>query len=368
MSRITAEKLIENAVENLKEIKENGLILGIPQHGLVPEELIHASGLFPLRLTLAGREEQEIGDEYLSPTTCPFGRSSIGFFDKNHELYSKIDYLLTGTFCNGVQNIGNYAGYFDISTIPFITPHTHMKSAFSFYLSEIIKLKKELEKISKRKISNEDINRSIKIYNEARGILREIDFYRYQNPSLISGSDLFFLVHELMLIGPEKMIEKLIEFKNDIKNNAVIKNRRRVFLTGTGICLGDNLYEFIELECDGLIVGDDLWSGLDYYRVNVNLDSNPLENLARKYLYDNMCGRMIPDPRINYIYELYKNSNARGIIYHILKYCDSYSGLKYEFKTSVNKKNIPILELERDYAESNIGQIKTRIEAFLEMI
>ncbi|TFF88431.1 MAG: 2-hydroxyacyl-CoA dehydratase, partial [Promethearchaeota archaeon] len=215
MIKITADQIIHDAIKNLKEITKDKLIMGFPQHGLIPEELIHAAGFFPLRLTLAGRREQEIGDEYLSPTTCPFGRSSIGFLSEDHELYSKIDYLLTGTFCNGIQNVGNYAEYFDLPVIPFITPHTSSKTAFKFYLSEIIKLKKELEHISGIKINFQDINKSIKLYNNARRILRQINSYRIENPSLIHGYELFYLLHELMLNGPEMMIEKLNRFKED---------------------------------------------------------------------------------------------------------------------------------------------------------
>ncbi|MBD3226860.1 MAG: hypothetical protein GF329_01625 [Candidatus Lokiarchaeota archaeon] len=368
MIKITFKQIIENAIQNLKEIKNEKSILGFPQHGLVPEELIHAAGFFPLRLTLAGREEQEVGDEYLSPTTCPFGRSSIGFFEKDHELYSKIDYLLTGTFCNGVQNIGNYAKYFNLPVIPFITPHTATQTSFKFYLSEIYKLKQELEHINGKKINDNDIRNSIKLYNNARKILRNIDSIKMKNPSYIHGYELFYLIHELILMGPEKMMDKLYKFMEGLKDRRKIEKKGRVLLTGTGICLGDNLYEFIELECGGLIVGDDLWSGLDYYKVDVNLEGDPIVNLTKKYLYNNMCGRMIPDPRINYIFDLFDNYKAKGIIYHILKFCDSYSGLKYEFKNSIQRRNIPILELERDYAETNTGQIKTRIEAFLEMI
>ncbi|MHA1268571.1 MAG: 2-hydroxyacyl-CoA dehydratase subunit D [Candidatus Helarchaeota archaeon] len=363
------EKIIEDAMENLKVYKEKNIrIIGIPQHGVFPDELIHAAGVFPLHLTLGGRDEQEIGDEYLSPTTCPFGRSTLGFFDKKNELYSMIDYLITGTFCNGVQNIGNYIDYFKIPVIQFITPHTQSETAFKFYLSEIYKLKLNIEKITGNTITEKSILASIKLYNEVRNYLKKIDSYRNQKPSKISGTELFYLIHKAILLGPEKTIPELKKICEELKYRNPIEKSKRVFLTGTGICLGDNLYELIESECDGLITGDDTWSGVDFFRVNVEEIGDPLFNLAKKYLFQNMCGRMIPDPRLKTIYKLYKNSSSKGIIYHILKYCDSYSGIKYEFKTTLIKKNIPILELERDFAESNIGQLKTRIEAFLEMI
>ncbi|MHA1752922.1 MAG: 2-hydroxyacyl-CoA dehydratase subunit D [Candidatus Helarchaeota archaeon] len=369
MELFSINNLIKKAVENINQIKESGrLVVGIPQHGIIPDELFHAGGIFPLHLTLGGRAEQEIGDEYLSPTTCPFGRATIGCFDEKNELYSKIDYLLTGTFCNGVQNIGNYAKYFDLPVIKFITPHTTSNSAFTFFLDEILKLKVEIEKITGKKISKNEISKSIKLYNKVRKLLRELNLYRINIPSKIQGLELFYLVHKVFLLGPEIVIPELEQILSDIKDRDPIEKKARIFLTGSGICLEDNFYELIENECNGLIVGDDLWSGYDFYRVDIEENGDPIECMAKKYLLYNMCGRMIPDPRINYIFNIYRECKAQGIIYHILKYCDSYSGLKYEFKKSLDKKQIPVLELERDFAESNIGQFKTRIEAFLEMI
>jgi len=79
---------------------------------------------------------------------------------------------------------------------------------------------------------------------------------------------------------------------------------------------------------------------------------------------------MIPESevRIPKIIELYHAFNASGIINHTLKYCDSYAGLKPEFRKVMKQRGIPVLELDRDYAEANIGQLQTRVEAFLEMI
>jgi len=363
------QHIIDEAVDYLKQIRDEGrLIIGIPQHGLFPDELVWAAGMFPLHMTLGGLEEQEIGDEYLSPTTCPFGRATIGFLVKKHKLYSFIDYLIISTFCNGAQNIGNYASYFDIPVIEFLNPHTQSASALEFYTNEIRSLRSKLEKIKGEKISDNVIINSIKLFNSMRLLLFKINEYRSCDPSKISGTELFYLVHKSILLGPEIMIPQLRNIINELANSPPITNSSRVFLTGTGICLGDNLYEIIENDCGGLIVGDDLWSGYDYFWSNAEISGDPIKNLANKYLLNNLCGRMIPDPRAKHILNLFRKCRAKGFIYHILKYCDSYSGLKFEFKNMINKHDIPILELERDFTKTNIGQIKTRIEAFMEMI
>ena len=154
-----------------------------------------------------------------------------------------------------------------------------------------------------------------------------------------------------------------------LKENPTSYSGRRILLTGTGITLGDSLTELIESQCKGLIVADDLWSSMDYFLEDVdNHNSDPLEAIATRYLCKNLCGRMIPDIRIPKILEFCHTFRASGIIYHTLKFCDSYANLRPEFRKFMSHQNIPVLDLDRDYAESNVGQMQTRIEAFLEMI
>ena len=102
-------EIIKESTKIINDHKENGRkIVGIVQHGMFPDELVVAAGAIPLHFILGGKDEQEIGDSYLSSTTCPFGRATLGFLEKKNKLYSLLDTVIVGTFCNGVQNVANY--------------------------------------------------------------------------------------------------------------------------------------------------------------------------------------------------------------------------------------------------------------------
>ncbi|MHA1301947.1 MAG: 2-hydroxyacyl-CoA dehydratase subunit D [Candidatus Helarchaeota archaeon] len=366
----TESSIINNTIETLRDYKEQGVkIVGVVQHGIFPDELVLAARAIPMHLILGGRDEQEIGDQYLSATTCPFGRSTLGFLEKGHPLYSLIDIMIVGTFCNGVQNVANYLDYFKIPSVPIFIPHKKNLPAFNYYLYELKKIQKYIEDFTGNRITSKDLLAAINSYNEMRSLLREISNYRKLDKPPIRGLDIHRLVSESLLLGPKIMIPKLRNQIKKIKNDASEYSGPRVFLTGSGITLGDSLIQIIEEECGGLIVADDLWSSSDYFLEDVQVqNSDPIKDLAIRYFCKNMCGRMIPDPRIPNILELYKTFRASGIINHTLKYCDSYSNLKTEFRKIMLRNNIPVLDLDRDYAESSIGQILTRIEAFLEML
>jgi benzoyl-CoA reductase/2-hydroxyglutaryl-CoA dehydratase subunit BcrC/BadD/HgdB len=364
--------IVEEAVQLLKAYKEKGgKVVGVVPHGMFPEELVVAAGAVPIRLILGGKDEQELGDKYLSATTCPFGRASLGFFEENHPLYSLIDVLIVGTFCNGVQNIANYLNYFQKLSIPLILPHDRRTSSFNFYVNELKQIQASLEKLTGKRCTKETFFEAIQQYNHLRALLREINAYRKEENPSVRGQTLHQLVCQAFLLGPKVMIPRCEEFLQHLRNSPQRYSGARIFLTGSGITLGDSILELIENEAGGLIVADDLWSSMDYFLEDViNSPDNPLSALADKYFRKTLSGRMIPESetRIPKILELYHSFRAKGIINHTLKYCDSYSGLKPEFRKLMNRQNIPVLELDRDYAEANIGQLQTRIEAFLEMI
>ena len=363
-------EIINEAIEILKKYKDEGSkIVGIVQHGIFPDELVLAAGAIPLRLILGGEDEQEIGDQYLSATTCPFGRATLGFLEKQHPLYSFIDTVIVGTFCNGVQNVSNYLEYFKIPSMPIIIPHRSSGLAFDYYLNELHKLTNYLEQLTGNKITTKNISVAIKEYNQLRSLFREInDFRKNPNPP-VCGQTIHQLVCQALLLGPKYMIPKLQNVLQQLEDSPSNHSGTRIFLTGSVITLGDPLIKTIEELCGGLVVADDLCTSTDYFLEDVDItDSDPFRALATRYLCRNLCGRMIPDSRIPTILNLYREFRAYGIINHTLKFCDSYSNLKTDFRKEMANKNIPVLDLDRDYAESTTGQIQTRIEAFLEMI
>ena len=363
--------------EKLVEEKENGKkIVGIIPHTIVPDELIHAANAIPLRFCLGGTEEQmNTGHAYVAQTTCPFQRVNLGIFELgesiSYKIYDLVDLVISGTFCNGAQNTGMYLErYFNKEQFRFVIPHTNKKNAFDFYIEEIKAFKDLLERKLNVKITKNRLNDSIKLYNELRQYYLEIDKYRYGKQPIISLSEIQNLIYSLYLSGPEVNLEEVKMLRNQLNNNEVEeKDGIRVFLTGSGILMEDNFVSILE-DCNSVIIGDDLWTGYEFYSSLVNNYSNkPLEALSERYLNRNLTGRMIPDSyRIKIILKEYEKRKALGIINNYLKFCDSYSNSADFFKSKMNKCNIPVLNIERDYSQNSVGQIRTRIEAFLEIL
>jgi len=363
--------------DNLIKFKEQGKnIIGVIPHTIVPDELIFASNSIPLHFCLGGTEEQmDTGHAYLSQTTCGFQRVNLGIFEEregiSYEIYNLIDFVIAGTFCAGVQNTGMYLEhYFGKKQYRLIIPYCINKNPFNYFLKELFQLKKFLEKKCNIDISKEKLIESINIYNNLKTLYQELDKFRYKDHPIISLYEIQNLIHHLYLNGPLLNSEAVNKFLALIYNNSLVEKKGiRIFLTGNGVLYEDELVSLIE-NCDCIIAGDDISTGFEFYSSLVQDNtSDPLLALAERYLKRNLSGRMIPESyRIKKIVEICKERKIKGIINNCLKFCDSYSNTTDIFREEMKKKGIPVLNLERDFSQSSIGQITTRIEAFLEIL
>jgi len=359
---------------NYKE--EGKKIIGIIPHTIVPDELIFASNSIPLHFCLGGTEEQmNTGHIYLSETTCGFQRVNLGIFEGregiSHQIYELIDFVIAGTFCAGVQNTGMYLeNYFGKEQYRLIIPYCNKSNPFNYFLEELFQLKRFLEKKNNITISKERLIESINLYNTLKTLYQEMDKFRYIDRPIISLYEIQNLIHHLYLNGPYLNLDEINKFLDSIRTGVLPEKKGiRIFLSGNGILFEDELISIIE-NCGCVIAGDDISTGFEFYSSFVQLNSSdPLYALAERYLKRNLSGRMIPESyRFKEIAKICKKRKIRGIINNYLKFCDSYSNTTDIFREEMKKEGILVLNLERDYSQSFIGQIKTRIEAFLEII
>ncbi|MHA1132502.1 MAG: 2-hydroxyacyl-CoA dehydratase subunit D [Candidatus Helarchaeota archaeon] len=362
---------LEVAFTRLQELKETmgKKIVGIFPHSLIPDELIYAAGALPLKLTLGGDEYATTkGTEYMTQATCPFARGCIGYFDQKEPIYSLIDGLIGGNFCNGDLIASEYiTKFFNVPFIKVTFPTTTQPHALKFLKQEYLKLKSGLEQLTGIKISNEILINTFSKYNNLRDRLQKLNQQMKASSSAILGQDLQKLMHHLFLLGPDDTLQLLDNLETPPETTP--KKKQSLLLSGSGIAFGDTLIETIE-EFDATVMINDTWSGIHFYlhKLDQNVSEDLFESMTRYYLLKNESSRMVPNvnrvPRVKKLIEEY---NINGVIDHVLKFCDPYVADYRRFKSALLDANIPVLQLERDYSTS-VEQLKTRLGAFIEMI
>ena len=337
----------------------------------VPEEIIHAAGALPVRVTGYPQEmELEDGNAYLYINNCSFARSCLQLGLRGE--YDFLDGVVGGSTCDGARRLfdlwRNYikAPFHHVLTIP----RKYTQRAHDLYHDQVAQFTRQLEEFLGIQIKDEELRRSVEVYNEARTLLKSLyDLRKLDNPP-ISGAETMEVLNASFRMPKELFNEWLGSLLDEISaSNNVHKGRARLMVTGSVM----NNPEFIKAIEDqgGLVVTDELCTSTRYWSDPVVLDGDktPLQAISRRYLNNFPCARMVPsDERFNRMLDLARDFRVEGVISQIIRYCVPYAHDLPLLIDRLKTQDIPTLALVVEYGTSGSGQIQTRVQAFLEML
>ena len=336
-----------------------------------PEEIIHAAGGLPVRITGYSQEmELEDGTAYLYGNNCSFSRScfQLGLRDG----YDFLDGVVGGTTCDGARRMFDLWRHY-IGT-PFhhvlTVPRKYTQAAHDLYYSEVVKFKEHLEEYTGLTISDQALKDSIALYNESRDLLSRLYDFRKLDTPPISGAETMEVLDASFRMPKELFNEQLTSLLKEIEASGNVHScRARLMVTGS-VMANPEFIKSIE-DQGGLVVTDELCTSTRYWSDPVILegDEPPLRAIARRYLNNFPCARMVPsDERFNRILDLVRDFKVDGVISQIVRYCVPYAHDVPLLKQRLSEVNVPLLTLDVEYGTSGSGQIQTRVQAFLEML
>ncbi|MFC2000489.1 2-hydroxyacyl-CoA dehydratase subunit D [Chloroflexota bacterium] len=376
MARV--EQIYLDRGQRAKELKAEGKKVIGYFCTLVPAELITAAGCVPYRLSASMKEPITEAHSYLETIACPFTRSALDLALKGK--YSFIDGYVIPHACDNIVKLydlwthnveHSYAHFLNV-------PHTLSQPSMEFFEAELNTLRVSLERYTENDISMEDIRHAIQLHNEQRALVRRLYEFRKKDPPYISGVETTKVLMAAMSLPVEEANELLQSVVAEVanRNDGQGKPGPRLMIYGTG----NEETAFIEVveETGANVVADDLCFGTRPYWFEVETHGNPLAGLARSYLEKINCPRTYRqspgshqedlENRFGYIHQLAKDFTAKGVIFFILRYCDTHCFDAPDVKQYLEGKGIPVLEIEEEYPISGVARLKTRIEAFLEML
>jgi bcr-type benzoyl-CoA reductase subunit C len=336
----------------------------------VPEEVIHAAGALPLRIT-GYNQEQELDDgtAYMYINNCSFSRScfQMGF----RQEYDYLDGIVAGSTCDGARRLFDlWVHYIETPFHHIMTvPRKYTERAHNLYFQQVSQFKDKLEEFMGVKISDEALLKSANLYNESRALLKELYELRKMDNPPITGAETMEVLNASIHMPKEMFNVYLRKLIDELKASGIShKGRARLMVTGSVM----NNPEFIKSmeEIGGLVVTDELCTSTRYWSDPVVFDGRPvLESISRRYLNNFPCARMVPsDGRFDRILALAKDYRVDGVVSQIIRYCVPYAHDLPLITAKLKKINIPTLSLDVEYGTSGSGQIRTRVQAFLEML
>jgi len=338
-----------------------------------PLELINASGAAHLRLYKAGDTDVVASGEQITQSVfCDFTKSILGAFKEGDPLYTSLDKVYTFYTCDCIKKVGEAIGAFFKPSEVFNTPRLrHRDSSRDFYLSEILHFKDDLEKLTGNAITTEAVGAQIKLYNQVRVLLKKLSELRKRNNPPLTGRDFLELIKGYYYLPPEQLIELYTQVYDKLAAVPDTGQKRiRLLMAGGIIADGDRrLLDLIEDEIGARVVVEDHCAGLKTIYHTLREDIDPFKALAYAYLDQAPCARMKPlQERVDFSSQLADEYAVDGVVYAYLKFCPCYGQIKNEFFRLFQNKELPLLEIPVDYSKSDIGQIKTRVEAFVEVL
>lgn len=336
----------------------------------MPEEIIHAAGFVPYRMRAVESKGTTRADAFYSSINCTFVKHC---FEK--ALKGDFAFLDGVVFVNGCDHSRRMYDNWRFAKIDppflhmFFAPHMINEAALDYFSLECSKLKSSIEKHFHVSINDESLRRSINLYNQKRRLLAQIYALRKMKDVPIKASELLGVMLAVTAVPVERAIDILSNVKNYITGRVVSKPQDlRLFFSGGCIEEMDHL-ELIE-NCGAVIVADNICLGSRHFLDEVKNDGNPLQDIADRYLSHLSCPRMMGDfeRRFNYLLDVRDEYGIDGIIIEKLKFCDIWGGEIYLHRTESKKRGLALLALERELYGGGIGQIKTRVQAFLEKL
>ena len=372
------DRIYQDRSRKAKQLKAEGKKIIGYLCCFAPVEIITAADMVPFRIVGKVDEISAPADAFIEPIACSFTRSCFALAMKNG--YDFLDGYVVPHTCDNIVKLYDIWKYnVNPPYSHFINmPHTLSTASFEFFQAELYTFKKSLERFIGWEITNEKLIQSIKLYNENRSLMRELNALRKQDPPLISGAEMTKVMVAVLSIPVREANELLSNIIKEVKqhHHGPSKKSARLLVYGT---VEDNA-AFIELveESGANVVIDDLSFGTRTYWHDVEITENPLTGIANRYLAKIPCPRTYKqrtgthqqdlENRFGYLRDFVNDFNVNGVILYVLRYCDTHAFDIPDVKEYLQGKGLPVLDIEDEYSTSSFARLKTRIEAFLEMI
>ncbi len=353
------------------EWKESGKpVVGYFCH-YMPPELILAGGALPLRLRGAGSEDSSLGDTYMSGRVCTYVRHVMSLV-----LDGKYDFLDGEVTLNTCDHVRRAADVFNKKTsVPFrgflSVPRAPREGLYGYYLSELRKLLEGFGTHFGQKVGAEELREAIRTMNENRRRLQTINMMRLQDRPKLSGAESLAVHIASQVLPPATfagLADRLIAALRE--RPGLESPRGRLVLIGAEL----DEPEFVEaIESQGALVVADLLcfgarSVLDPIDENA---ADPLDAIGRAYFFRPSCARMIGDfpNRWENLKQLVEKAGADGVVFERVIFCDPWGAELHNILHRAEREDtFPVLSLSREYGIVPTGQLKTRVQAFLEKI
>ena len=365
-------------IKELQEAKAQGKKVIGTFCVFVPEELVLAAGAIQVGLCAGAEIGKEAAEKILPRNTCALIKSFVGFkIARLCPYIESCDLVVGETTCDGKKKA--YEIFADYAPV-YVMEIPQMKQACDreLWKTEILRFKDEVERVTGTAITAPKLKEAIRLVNTRREVLQRLNRLRAVAPAPISGRDVLLINQISFYDNPVRFTAKIGELCDELE--ARIKKGEgvapaetpRLMLSGCPMAVPNWKLPFLVESSGAIIVGEESCIGARNTRDLVEdtgetLDAM-LDAIADRYMRID-CACFTPNTeRLEHIVEMARDLKADGVIHYGLSFCQPYAIEAFKVEKALKDAGIPMLSIETDYSMEDVEQLKTRVEAFVEML
>jgi len=369
------ERLASSVMEELawaRQARKKGMPLVGIYCEYTPREMILAAGAQPACLCGYTPEMAVAAEEELPVNLCPLIKSSYGYIrERACPFFESAAAIVAETTCDGKKKMYELIAARHPTFILELTQKPERPAAFAHWLEEIRGLRRFLEKTLGVRITRAKLRAAIRRMNSRRRELRGLGEFTRSKKVYLSGLERLLInlrlactpLEEELLAAVRAELERRREAAEPVADADAV----RVLLTGVPVGMGaEKVVRQVE-ESGGIVVVQESCSGIKPLVDDVVETGDPLEAIARKY-FDLPCSCFTPNAgRFALLDRLVREFKPAAVIDLVWTACHTYNMEDVLVRRWARKKKLPFLKVETDYSTSDTAQLRTRIEALLEL-
>lgn len=334
-----------------------------------PEEIVHAAGMLPLKICGAPVDAVQ-ADSRFGSYLCSILKTSLELALSHR---AELDMFVTHPICDAARNLAAVWGrnFSYPSQILYLPQNANSAHAVTFLRGEYARLQRSVEAIAGHRITEEELRRSIQVYNRNRALLRELYILKREQPWLVSADEAYVLVALGGLLPREE--------HNDLLGTVLPmiaarphkrQDKIRVVFEG-GFCEQPPLDLIRSIARSCYVVDDDLMIGLRWILEEVSAEGDPLFNLAEAYLEKSSYSPVQHDlrkPKDQMLLQRIRGARADAAIVTAAKMCEPGLEDQVAYLRALDKEGIPYFVGEFEEKMTSFDQMELQLETFVENI
>ncbi len=366
---------LKDGVIQIKEASEAGVPIVGTYCTYMPWEIVHAAGAISVSLCAKNEVAIAAAEEHLPRNLCPLVKASYGHALKGTCPYFHFcDLIVAETTCDGKKKMYELLNQIKPVYLVHIPQSYHRPEDVAQMKSEFQLLRRRMEELVGREITDGQIAQAIKLRNRERRALQNLwDLSREEDPPLTGREAQEFGDYMQTHFYKEEAVAWLEDRVQEIRqaweagDRRHLEGRPRILITGCPIGGAMKVVDAVE-EAGGLIVCYENCGGQKERLYYVDEQKDPMDALAEKYTAIG-CSVMSPNDHrmdtLKYLMDLYR---VDGVVEMTLTACHTYAVETYTVRKTVRAAGRGYIAVETDYSESDRAQLSTRLGAFMEML